>query len=475
MQKSLRHVKGQAMVLFLGFAAAVIGMMLVAFNSGQVTNAKMRAMNAADAAAYSGAVWEARSLNFQAYMNRAMIVNEVTIAQSVTLRSWLDYMSRLVTNVERVGKYIPYVGKAITAAEKGLKAVDETSQKALGMAEDGLRALNLVEHGLQVSFNAGGAVIAYKIAQEVAEKNGAKFTPASVKLEGVNLASWMALTETYTKTNRPSIGKKGQDGRHRLRELALNSRDGFVEERDFAFKAPGVGFRKQGGTDLVDYDAWKALDSMWYCVELYVACPYTAPIAWGGAQAYSTRSPVWKTGDHGNVNEWRQKKKKYKDGQWANESSMNTSAKSPNANKLQIGSVVMEFPSYRDVQNFDKKNPKANYVAFAVEVMVDGADVKTAYNGFKAKVALTDGTTLEHDPQFIAKGGVYAMSEACVTFERPFDAPRADGGREFPSLFNPYWRASLATEDWKIRGMVDALKGIKPVAAVLSGTGSCRG
>ena len=77
-----RTAKGQALVLFLGFAAAMIGILLVSFNSGQVSNAKMRAMNAADAAAYSGAVWQARTHNFQAYMNRAMVVNEVTIAQS---------------------------------------------------------------------------------------------------------------------------------------------------------------------------------------------------------------------------------------------------------------------------------------------------------------------------------------------------------------------------------------------------------
>ncbi|WP_432382471.1 pilus assembly protein TadG-related protein [Duganella sp. P38] len=95
------------MVLFLGFAAAMIGMMLVAFNSGQVTNAKMRAMNAADAAAYSGAVWQARNLNFQAYMNRAMVVNEVTIAQSVSLRSWVGYLDKLVSNINMIAKFVP--------------------------------------------------------------------------------------------------------------------------------------------------------------------------------------------------------------------------------------------------------------------------------------------------------------------------------------------------------------------------------
>src|SRR5258706_42195 len=90
--------RGQTLVLFLGFAAALVSVLLVAFNSGQTTNAKMRAMNAADAAAYSGAVWQARTLNFQAYTNRAMVANEVAIAQSVSLRSWVSYVNNFINN-----------------------------------------------------------------------------------------------------------------------------------------------------------------------------------------------------------------------------------------------------------------------------------------------------------------------------------------------------------------------------------------
>ena len=52
----------------------------VMFNTGQVVSRKLLLSDAADAAAYSGLLWQARALNFQAYTNRAMVANEVSIA-----------------------------------------------------------------------------------------------------------------------------------------------------------------------------------------------------------------------------------------------------------------------------------------------------------------------------------------------------------------------------------------------------------
>jgi hypothetical protein len=45
-------------------------------------------------------------------------------------------------------------------------------------------------------------------------------------------------------------------------------------------------------------------------------------------------------------------------------------------------------------------------------------------------------------------------------------------GMEYPSLFNPYWRASLATISKADRLLADLSKGI-PEAAILEGTGTC--
>ena len=65
------------------------------FSTGQVTTARMRLVNATDAAAYSAGLWRARAFNYYAYSNRAIIFNEVAIAQTATLVSYgLHYPGR---------------------------------------------------------------------------------------------------------------------------------------------------------------------------------------------------------------------------------------------------------------------------------------------------------------------------------------------------------------------------------------------
>ena len=449
---------GQALVLFLGFAAAMVGMMLIAFNSGQVTNAKMRAMNAADAAAYSGAVWQARTLNFQAYMNRAMIVNEVTIAQSVSLRSWVAYLDRMVTNINTVAQFVPYLGQATRAIQRGLRSVDTAMQSALPPMEMMLRSVNVAAHGAQVAIDLPAIAIAHELADKVATANGANMS-AGIALGALNETEWLALTQTYSK------GPGGnRDGRVRLRDVTLNSRDGFVEARDWDVGGPLVQneLRKQGGTNLIDYDTWKGLDSMEYrtIYNPFKGWVTRIPIGWGGAQAYPSRSLNRNHGRHGRVNEWNDA-----DGR---------NARNDANSSGQAKSVGAAFPGYRDIsEKFTKVKNADLRVPFTVEVMIKAADIASQMSVTGGAVALQDGTRLDHTPGYFGDKGVYAMSEACVTFERPLGAARNDGATEFPSLFNPYWRASLATESWKSRSAADFAKGLPSLAAIFSGSGSC--
>jgi hypothetical protein len=452
---SRRRMKGQALVLFLGFAAAMIGVMLISFNSGQVTNAKMRAMNAADAAAYSGAVWQARTLNFQAYMNRAMVVNEVTIAQSVSLRSWVDYLARFVSNVNMITQFIPYVGTVTSAISKGLDKVDDAMQKALPYFEDASRYASWSEHEVQKVFNVGGPVGAVDIALDIAKRNGTEVTAGGYALFVTNAYDWSKFTESYTSSKRPA-GTSG-DGRKRLREVALNSRDGFSQNRSWHWDLFVAQVDKQGGTDLVNYDAWKALDSAAMCTGV-IKCKPWVPMGWGGAQAYKPKANG--IGTHGNGSDWNRV-----DGKLAR-TEANLSAQSNELPKA--------FPGYRDLQTLDPKKTDQQKIPFAVEVVIRDSKVPTANSAFGAKVALTNGTTLEHDPHYATgNSGVYGLAEACVSFERPYNAPRAQGGTELPSLFNPYWRASLATPSRRTRLEVGATKALPAVEAFFGGAGSC--
>ena len=107
--------RGQALVVALAFTTLLAGVSLLVFNLGQTVNDKMRLQNAADAAAYSAALWEARSLNFQSYVNRALVANEVAIAQSVSLRSWSQYMAQTLRNSATVGRWVPPAAPAAPA------------------------------------------------------------------------------------------------------------------------------------------------------------------------------------------------------------------------------------------------------------------------------------------------------------------------------------------------------------------------
>ena len=457
-RRTARH-NGQAMVLFLGFAAAMVAMLLVAFNSGQVTNAKMRAMNAADAAAYSGALWQARNLNFQAYMNRAIVANEVTIAQTVTVRSWVAYIDRFVGNINMIAQFIPGVNAAVRAVERVIDAVDDTVQRTLPLAESAIRGLDNLEHAAQIAFDSAAPLAAQSLASNVAIANGAQVSTGGNALILRNLDTWRGFTDTYSPGARR---QNNNDRRVRLREVVLKSRDGFVQERDWKMGLPlTFELRKQGGTDLLDYDTWKGLDSLqlrtvWNPVKRDWSTK--APVAWGGAQAHAPQEFTG-VGRHGDINEWNDF-----DGRLArNMSNDNTHSKR----------LPARLPGYRDLSRTRLQSRTDPRLPFAVEVVIARNRVPTSED-MPARVATQRGAVLEVGPQYQGQdGGVFALAEACVAFERPFGQERRDGLVERPSLFNPYWRASMATPSRMARTIVDGAKGLAPVAALLGGAGSC--
>ncbi len=82
--------KGQTMVFAMAFAISAGLIALLLFNSGMLANAKTRLQNTADAAAYSAGVLQARDHNFSAYINRAMVANQVAVVQIVSLKSYFE-------------------------------------------------------------------------------------------------------------------------------------------------------------------------------------------------------------------------------------------------------------------------------------------------------------------------------------------------------------------------------------------------
>jgi len=90
-RRSFRGQRGQVLVLGMLLAAALGLAWMRYFATGQVLAAKTRLVHGLDAAAYSGALVQARTLNFLAYLNRARMAHQLAMAHLVTLGSWAHY------------------------------------------------------------------------------------------------------------------------------------------------------------------------------------------------------------------------------------------------------------------------------------------------------------------------------------------------------------------------------------------------
>ena len=89
-----RRQSGQALIYGLFMLVAGLASVYFLFNVGQLTREKTKIVGTADAVAYSAGVMHARALNFAAYTNRALIADEIAIAQVVSLSSWGKYLEQ---------------------------------------------------------------------------------------------------------------------------------------------------------------------------------------------------------------------------------------------------------------------------------------------------------------------------------------------------------------------------------------------
>jgi Flp pilus assembly protein TadG len=84
---------GQVLPLFAILAYALVQVVFGTYNVGEVVEQKIRLQNAMDAGAYSEAVWEARTYNLMAYINRANVANTQTVFWITTNKSVYDCLS----------------------------------------------------------------------------------------------------------------------------------------------------------------------------------------------------------------------------------------------------------------------------------------------------------------------------------------------------------------------------------------------
>lgn len=116
-----RSQRGQALAFGTLWLVPLLVLLLAVYATGQYATAKAELQNTADASAYSVATVAARDYNFSAYMNRAMVANQVAVGQWTGLASWFQYTGQVIENIDVLCQVIPGLDAICTAVSEAFQ------------------------------------------------------------------------------------------------------------------------------------------------------------------------------------------------------------------------------------------------------------------------------------------------------------------------------------------------------------------
>lgn len=506
--------KGQTVLWFLAMLAACCCAFALVYNVGQVTNKKEETLNAADAAALSGAVVEARMLNFEAYANRAMIANEVTVAQLVSLDSWVQYDATLINNLnDYVSPALAIVG--LEGAVQGLADASQEASDALNTsltpALAGIESINGALKAARESANEVGATAANDVAARIAGANATTFDlsfAGQPQLVDGFTASVSSVSNEINQNNWANFTVANDQGDQRTpaRTVIQNARDEFstsrgagwlIDKINDGFKAISIADLGVTYTELVktsqitnlddqSFDHWSAQDSLdlytkpFTCGKkvLGVSLPCTA-IQWGVPLGYG-RTDADSDGSTGEGMDLCN-----------HDDALNCHLAKDNANNVTWnGTDGMGMPTIRDLSptlektdacsvNNGSDSPALSYVA---AVQKSGKSTLTTQ---RIGIGTLDdpgpqgspGSSVSND-DLQNNDNLTAISAACTFFLRPDRVnsgavdpsvgllSREDGVHEYASLYNPYWQARLTTPDPRYTAALYKLIGLDGLSTV---------
>jgi len=204
------------------------------YNTGQTTSEKTRLVNAADAAAYSGAVFVARNLNFLAYTNRAMIANHVAIGHFVSYVSWIRYVKDSITTLNNYTRFVPYIGPAIAYAKRVMVWVEKGTNKVAPFVVKGADYLNKFIHAAQIKsqFTMNGVMsVSNLLNVKIMDKVAKSYHPLirvnyknDVNTTGGKIAAAQVITD-IAKTLQYVKRYTTKNDKGRLKTMVTNSYD----------------------------------------------------------------------------------------------------------------------------------------------------------------------------------------------------------------------------------------------------------
>jgi len=382
-------------------ASAVLVMM---FNTGHRITAKSHVANAADAAAYSGAVWTARHLNFMAYTNRAMIANHIGVGHFVSYVSWVRYIDETIGFINNFAQFIPYAGQYIEIVEEIIAEVRDFTEEQAEFAIPTMDTWNASYRAAQMEAQASLALNnlnelmrrtaqAYDPNIRINERDDFGSMPALVRaaLEArilAQMASVPTFVERYSADDDDGNVEELINRSVRVNEDATRWIAG---DRGWRFNSLMRQFRKQGSTShsqSEDSADWEATDRL---------------------QSRQRRLFGW--------------------GSWR------TIGPSADASASEFDDDYAGVPSYYNVSG-DPDSSSLQIAAIATRRQ------STVPDRTFREVGRT-GAAIEE------RAVIAAAAIARVEFSRPADNGFASIGRatEYSNLFNPFWEARLAEAD----------------------------
>lgn len=457
------HQKGQVLPVGIAFIMFSALLVLVMFNTGKLATERSRITNAADSAAYSGLVWQARALNFQAYSNRAMVANQVAIAQIVSMASWTEYGQVATENIDDAIGWIPFVGAYTSAAESALEMVNEI---VLTVGEIAIPVIDVVNQSLsaaQTLMYVSAFTATPHIVEEIVEANSGDYQVDStynIAMAADNLNQWRRFTNQYDDN----------DGLQRKADVIRRSQSSFVNDRGWSLGRFYVGplerhtIIKEGETRLIyseddDEWAWRGKDSLSIHVERYKCkfrCRWKSdelPIGWG--DAYTTEKldqcvEVERTFMGDTEFTWTETQCP----DWTRKN--NDAEEQGESVAEQISSNYTGVQAYYDLSDLsaDNRDPR---LTLKVEVRLPQNKLRTSSK--LEGVGSKNPTTQKTEQEGLGEGAFWlndAMADNSMTaigsgeiyFRRPVERAgnlwfEGEEKTEYASLFNPYWNVRL--------------------------------
>ncbi|CAN5329948.1 hypothetical protein BH10PSE17_BH10PSE17_01520 [soil metagenome] len=444
-----RAMQGQVLPLGLFFIFATAAVMLLMVSSGQLVKEKLRVTSAADAAAWSAGVVQARALNFTAYANRAIVANQVAIAQAVSLASWVGYLSTFIENGALIaGEPVQFgmpalsndpLAAGILQASGALGAAAEYySGGSVSDYVDYVRyvtpplvsAHDLAAVGLGVAERAVMTSLSFGVYQGTVAQDVAQRTDPALRAEVV-LGSYTfdGLTRRYD-----------DDERQRLSDVVTHSIDPFTRSRDWDVRGVDIPFiqnnislRRRGGTALSsDFSEWRSMDTFelhgqhFGCGKLHTRwCDDVAtPLAWGAASASAPESDPARGDIYRRAYDQNGEAAAYAD--------------SALFQMSEHFGLYSGLQGTYDVAHLDPADEARNTAGITIMVSKPKGALMTSGNASQA----TPAGRLDVYGGAVAGGLVASLSRSQVFFEPPL-ARSADTAAELSSLYSPYWQVRL--------------------------------